>query len=402
MLLGLYVSLLFGYAVFAEPLAAITVKAGRRTRIDTPVCVSLSGVSYDSEDLAPELREITDANRHQVAAQIEPGNPPRLWLILAGTTPAGTERVFHLSFSGSMEEKSIRVSESNEAIEIVRGDTRVLRYNYAVVAGPEGSSALCARSGFIHPLWSPAGTILTEIHPPHHNHHMGFWNLGEGQGTVRFREFKQKCSGPVYGGFVAEHEHVDLTAPEGEKTILNETWAVRVYDVGGPDKGCWLWDLVSTQRCATESPLQQLQHRYGGFGFRATRDWNAENSEYLTSEGKTRKDGHGTRARWCDISGKTGATWTGVTVMSHPQNFRHPEPMRIWPPESKYVFFGFAPSQLGDWQMAPGKDYVFRYRFFVHEGKPHVEQIERLWYDFAEPPEVTIVGWQKASRMQQD
>jgi hypothetical protein len=40
--------------------------------------------------------------------------------------------------------------------------------------------------------------------------------------------------------------------------------------------------------------------------------------------------------------------------------------------------------------MEPGNDYVFRYRFFVHKGKPVVADIERLWNDFADPPEVKV------------
>jgi hypothetical protein len=51
---------------------------------------------------------------------------------------------------------------------------------------------------------------------------------------------------------------------------------------------------------------------------------------------------------------------------------------------------GFVPSLLGEWTMEPGKDYVFRYRFLVHDGKPSVEQIERIWQDYAEPPEVKV------------
>jgi hypothetical protein len=138
------------------------------------------------------------------------------------------------------------------------------------------------RRRFIHPLWSPAGEILTDIHPPDHLHHMGiwmpwtntefegrkidFWNLKAGKGTVRFKKFLSQTSGPVYGGFVARQEHVDLTAPAGEKVALNENLGVRVYNVGGPEKGYWLWDFVSTQRCATNSPLRQSEYHYGGFG----------------------------------------------------------------------------------------------------------------------------------------
>jgi len=40
--------------------------------------------------------------------------------------------------------------------------------------------------------------------------------------------------------------------------------------------------------------------------------------------------------------------------------------------------------------MKPGEDHVFRYRWFVHEGKAEVAQIERIWNDYANPPQVTV------------
>ena len=313
----------------------------------------------------------------------------------------GVERRFVL-----LPSSSVQVTKNDSFLEISAAGKKVLRYNHALVPPPGGKSPLYTRSAFIHPLWSPAGTVLTDIHPPDHTHHMGiwmpwtktefqgrnidFWNLGAGKGTVRFKEFVSQTIGPVYGGFQAQHEHIDLTAPRGEKVVLNETWDVRVYNLGGPEKGYWLCDFLSTQRCATDSPLYHLKYSYGGLGFRATRQWNQDNAECLTSEGKTRQDGNRTRARWCDSYGMTGTDWAGLTVMGHPENFRHPEPMRIWSGEYEHVFFGFAPSQLGDWKMEPGKDYVFKYRFYVHEGKPVVADLERLWNDFAEPPEVKL------------
>jgi hypothetical protein len=305
------------------------------------------------------------------------------------------------------------------AIELTKNDSfyqfkvngnKVLRYNHVPVPPSQGADPLYTRSAFIHPLWSPTGTILTDIHPPDHPHHMGiwmpwtktefegrkidFWNLGAGKGTVRFKEFISQTSGPVYGGFGAQQEHVDLTAPQGEKVVLNENLAVRVYNVGGPEKGYWLWDFVSTQRCATNSPLRQSEYHYGGLGFRATRKWKGDNRDYLSSEGKRRQDCDGTRARWCDMYGVIADQWTGVMVLSHPRNFRHPEPMRIWSGENDHLFFGFAPSRLGDWTMEPGKDYLFRYRFYVHEGKPVVADLERIWNDFADPPKVKV-EWKK-------
>ncbi|MHC4623226.1 MAG: DUF6807 domain-containing protein [Planctomycetota bacterium] len=304
------------------------------------------------------------------------------------------------------EMPTIEAVKNDAFLELRANGKNILRYNHAPVPPPRGADLLYTRSAFIHPLWSPTGAVLTDIHPPDHVHHMGiwmpwtktefegrkmdFWNLKEGKGTVRFSKFLSTTSGPVYGGFVAQQEHVDLSAPTGEKVVLDETWDVRAYNIGDPKKSCWLWDFVSTQCCAANSPLHHYEYRYGGLGFRATRQWTADNSEQLTSKGKTREDGNRTRARWCDTYGQTRNGWAGVTVMSHPENFRHPEPMRLWPKKHSHLFFNFAPSQLGDWTMEPGKNYVFRYRFYVHKGKPVAADLERLWNDFADPPKVKL------------
>ncbi len=178
-----------------------------------------------------------------------------------------------------------------------------------------------------------------------------------------------------------------MTVPGGEKVALNEELDVRVWNVGRVNE-CWLLDYTSKQRCASSSSLHLLKHRYGGLGFRATRQWNESNSDYLTSEGKTRKDGHGTRARWCNIFGTTEKGPAGVLFMSHPENHEHPEPMRIWPQGD--VFFNFCPVQKANWTLEPGNNYVLRYRLYVYNGTITVEKAESLWQNFANPPKVKL------------
>ena len=55
--------------------------------------------------------------------------------------------------------------------------------------------------------------------------------------------------------------------------------------------------------------------------------------------------------------------------------------MRIHPSEP---FFCYAPQQGGDMQIAPGKKYVSRYRFIVHDGAPDKALIERIWNEYAQ------------------
>jgi hypothetical protein len=401
-------------SLLAQPLATITVEAGTGTRIDTPVSVTLDGLPAGTQAENLGIVEIKGSERMPVPSQIESGNPPKLWWILSGTTPAGQSRTFELAPNKTKAAGGniVKAEKNDKYLDIRIGDAGVLRYNHAIVPGPENMGRvpverrhLYDHSGFIHPIWSPAGSVLTEIHPLDHIHHMGlwmpwthtryedkrvdFWNVGDGTGTVRFAKYLSTTEGPVYGGFQAEQEHVARKTSEGEKVILREVWDVRVYNVGGKEKGYWLIDFKSTQRNITNLPLIQEKYRYGGFGFRGAHEWKGENAAYLTSEGYTRADANGTCARWCDTSGKIDQ-WEGITFYSNPKNFQHPEPMRVWPEFENNVFFNFCPSQAGEWEMKPGEDHVFRYRMYVHEGKVNVDTAERIWKDYAEPPVVNI------------
>ena len=390
----------------ADPLARLVVEAGDHARMDTPVSVSLAGAAGGLAGDSFHLVEWDGAERSIHPVQIEMGTPNRLWFILKGQTPAGTAREFELHVGKARYRQGVQVQKDDKNLLIMQGGSSVINYRHAIMPPPPGESKLYERSGYIHPIWSPKGSILTRIHPPDHYHHMGlwmpwtktkfegksvdFWNLNTGQGTVRFNRQLSQTSGPVFGGFRVEHDHVALQTATGEKLVLKEVWDVRVYNVGGPDEGDWICDFVSTQRCVAETPLLLEKYRYGGFGYRGAAEWKGDKAAYLTSEGKTRKDGHATRARWCDTAGVSDGQWKGITHFSHPQNIRHPESMRIWPEFEKQVFFNWAPIQLDDLSLEPGQDYVFRYRMIIHEGKVDVARTERLWSSYAHPPVVTI------------
>ena len=389
-----------GAVINAQTLSKIQVTAGKTDRLNTPVWVELN------DALAGQLAGgfgLQEAGK-PVAAQLSVDKPPRLCWILAGTTKAGVVRTFELvKGPAPTGPEPVKLVKDDKALEIAIGDRKILRYNFAPVPPPEGQSPLYTRSGFIHPIWSPDQAVLTGIHAPDHIHHMGFWmpwtdtvfegrkvdfwNLKDGKGTVRFKEFVDQQAGPVFGRFRVRQDHIDLKAPAGEKIALNEVWDVLVWNTG--DKSdFWIWDFTSTQRCASNSPLELPAYRYGGVGFRATPEWKEGLADYLTSEGKTRKDGHGTRAKWCLIFGPTTKGPAGVLFMGHPLNHDFPEPMRLWPEGD--IFFNFCPIQQNPWVFEPGKDYVFRYRLLVYNGTFAAEQAQQRWEDFGNPPTVTI------------
>lgn len=379
----------------------ITVDAGARERVDTPLSVCLKGIALPTGPLM--LRETTGGQSAAVPCQIE--QESLSWL-LSGKTAAGAKRTFEIVPGTPPAGPAVTARKNDKTLELVAGDRKFLRYHFAADPAPAGTSPLFVRSGFIHPLWSPAGQVMTNTRPADHYHHMGlwnawtstefegrhtdFWNLKEGQGTVRFAKFAGITAGPVFGGFTAIQHHVDLKAPGGEKIVLEEAMNIRVWNPPAGQPNAYVLDILSTQRCASSSPLLLNKYRYGGYGFRAAADWKSP--DVLTSEGKNRSNGHSTRSRWCDVFGTTDKGRCGIVFMSNPQNRAHPEPMRIWPKSSKMedMFFNYCPIQEEAWTLEPGKDHVFRYRLYVYEGQATPELAERLWQDFATPPTITV------------
>jgi len=260
------------------------------------------------------------------------------------------------------------------------------------------------RGGYLHPILTPAGRMVTDDFPPNHIHHHGvwwawthtefegrkpdFWNMGDGKGRVDFVALAGQWDGPVHGGFQARHRFEDLTAGK-PITVLVEHWEVTVFAASSREKAWWIFDLTSEQTCAANHPLKLPQYHYGGLGLRGNRAWNGkENCHFLTSEGETdRVQGHATRARWCDMWGEVDGAKAGIAILGHPDNFRAPQPMRLHPDEP---FFCYAPQQTGDMEIKPGELYVSRYRFVVHDGPPNQAELDRLWNDFAKPPTVSV------------
>lgn len=292
----------------------------------------------------------------------------------------------------------LRVDETAEFIKITNGKQLVLKYHKAEMAPPEGASKLYRRSAFIHPLVAPNGGVLTSIHADDHIHHMGlwhawvktvhkerpidFWNLKKGQGTVRYRETRSTSDQSENKGasFTVIQEHVALP----DEVVLLETLTVRVCE---HEDGHYLVDYRTKQSNVSDAPLELPAYRYGGcLAYRGPLHWNKDNSSVLTSEGKTRKDGHTTRARWCRFTGPTDQGKVSLIIMGHPKNHDAPQRQRIWPPDSNQgaPFYNLVPVQESEWSLQPGKVYSMRYRLVLSKGSVGPEAIEALWRDYTD------------------
>ena len=392
---------------YTQSIARFTADAGAYKRTNTPVSITFEHIPMNN-DTTYYLEETTPGRKGVLPCQIENGYHRTMWWILSGTTNAGEKRTFELKY-GSIPASSEKITATDNAgtLTMAYSARNIMQYNYKTVYPPAGVDTAFRRSGFIHPLWSPKGTVLTNIQPSDHYHHYGiwnpwthttfegkevdFWNLVKREGRVCANGFLSTTEGPVYGGFKAHHIHVAHPDSIGKKTALNEVWDVRVFNQG---TNVWLWELTSTLSCASESPLTIEEYRYQGLGFRANAEWTKENAAFLTSEGKTRKDADNTRARWCMVEGQSTAGRSGIVFLGNPSNYNYPEPIRIWDEKQNNgrgdVFFNFCPTKTQRWQLVPGHEYTLRYRMLVYDNACTKEQAEAAWIDFANPPFVTI------------
>lgn len=402
----LLVLLLLGLGALRVDVEA--VRAQERALRAHTVTVAAGGVDRRGTVVSFPLPTTPDAEAYHLEPSSGPSVPlqvgeNRAWFVL-DRLQAEQERTYQIE-SGAAARSALRLYRKGKMVDIAIGDTPVLRYWAKPRPVPPGVDSIYERGGYIHPVRTPSGRVVTGDYPDDHKHHHGlwsawtethfrgrapdFWNMGTGTGEVQVMALDSTWSGPVQAGLTARHRYVDRTGP-APVTALYEEWTLRVYRVatGNETPDYRLFDLVVTQTTASNSPLILPEYRYGGVAVRGPDAWYGnDNARFLTSAGRTRVDGNRSRGRWNYFGGTVEGKRAGIAMLGHPANFRAPQPLRI-PPDMPY--FTFAPSQLGQWCIAPGQPHEARYRFVTFDGPPDPALLNRLWRDYAYPPSVTV------------
>lgn len=313
--------------------------------------------------------------------------------------PCGMIRclTFLLLFTAALAGPSVTAKREGRQVVFRAGEREMFRYQAepAPLPRPDIKEAF-RRGGYLYPMLTPSGKLISDDFPPNHIHHHGvwwawtktefegrqpdFWNMGASKGRVEFVALDDVWEKDGAAGLKARHRFVDLLASP-LKTALLETWEIRA-SIAGEKSLRYVLDLTSTQTCAGDAPLKLPKYHYGGLGFRGNRSWDgAANCEFLTSEGITdRIKGNESRAQWIWAGGTVDGAVAGLTILCHPKNFRFPQPLRVHPDEP---FVCFAPQQDGDMEIIPGAPYVSRYRLIIADGKPSVEEAGAWWKEFA-------------------
>jgi hypothetical protein len=386
------------------------------------------------------------------------GRKGALVWILDGKTQKNCRRSFKLVLEKGAPAVSTLAVENidNKSLLVKNNDRPILRYNYGIIKQTKGTTGPYDRGSYIHPVWTPAGKVITGDFSPEHIHQRGiflawtkaifgeveteFWGLGESTGRILADDFGPSIiEGPVF---------IDLMVynkgnVEG-KTYFKEIWVVKVYTPSEED--IWLFDVYIRQMpidpekpekilrldaitaptpLPTDSEKPQTPPEdailmvlpkvyYGGMAFRGTSQWLRSDSQDVTraiARGVEFKD-----AKWLapDVSldvltdagrnrksgDRKAARWIDYTGPLGDDwgglvMFDHPSNPRYPTPlrvHPDLPYFCYAFTQNQPYIISSNEPLNLVYRFLVHNGHPNQEINERFARDFAEPPKVS---WQR-------
>ena len=289
----------------------------------------------------------------------------------------------------------VEVHPCENRVEVRQGGNPVLVYQSTKVQPPEGMDSVYAGSGFIHPLYSPSGKILTDPFSIGHAHQHGvfsawtratfygsrvdFWNkhkvlgLNEAVSVDAIRD----------SGFTVSRRMISLK----DGPAIDETWEIEVHD----RSDVRIIDISIRQKPATADPVVLEEYHYGGFGYRGSATWNSAGDpsfeglmQILTGNGTTDlKASNHERPRWVAAYGPVQGETAGVVIMDHPMNYRYPQPVRIHP---VMPYFVFSPVVLGPFSLERGFVYEARYRLVTFDGEPNPERNEALYKAYVDAP----------------
>ena len=366
------------------------IKAGSSDREATPV-------SFQSAKALPpgEYLLISRRTKQRFNAQVLAGS--HVNFILPEKLSAGNSATYLLQKNQAVAKGKLEVVQDAAGISLRVNRKQIFYYHLAEAKPPVDSPAYYQRSGFIHPLRTPSGRIVTDDFPAGHAHQHGimmawantsfknanvdFWNQQNKTGNVRHAKLISVEQGSALAQIKLQLQHYS----HQHGIILNEMWTINCY----PFANYYLFDIISEQENTTSDSLLLKKYHYGGMEFRGSREWNEDDKKHFTNKwivqtdsGFDTSNANAKPAAYVDVSGMVNGKYCGVTVFSFPSNFRYPEPIRLHP---TMPYWCFAPTVNEGFTIAPHAKLLSHYRYFIYDGKPDQQRIAAISKDISNP-----------------
>ena len=254
---------------------------------------------------------------------------------------------------------------TSTSIELAEAGQPVFVYNYGMVLKP-GAPPNYTRSCYIHPLYAPDGTVVTDDFPKDHFHHRGLswmWPVVRVDGTAydpwacgpglqaRFVAWLAREAGPGGARLAVENGWFI-----GERKVVKETMDIAVHPAAANRRRL---DLALTFE-AVDSPVKiagtpDSGKGYGGLSFRfAPRQATA----ITTDKGNEPRDTDLVPHPWAELAGTYAGRRVSARVDVDPGHPAFPNGWCL----RHYGFLGVNYPGLKAITLAPGKPVVLKYR----------------------------------------
>lgn len=267
---------------------------------------------------------------------------------------------------------------SPTALELSDGGKPVLVYNFGLAA-PASMPEAAKRACYLHPVYAPDGTLLSEAFNKDHPHHRGIsWMWPD----VTFDGKKGDmwmCKGDYQDRFVAWKARE--TSPQQARLAVENGWFDGDRRFVKEDVEIVVHGVVSNRRTldftlrfeALEKPVQIVgtsegKKGFGGFAFRfAPRDGGAAATQIRTDAGPTPKDEVLGHHAWAEVSGTFQGHAAGGRVEEDAAN---PAAPNGWLIRHGFGFLNVSYPGREPITLEPGRPLVLKYRVLLFAGPP--------------------------------
>ena len=262
-------------------------------------------------------------------------------------------------------------------LEVTDHGKPVFVYNYGMVLKP-GFPEEMKRSCYLHPVYAPDGTVLTDDFNADHPHHRGIswmWpevTVGGKKGDLwMVKGFRQQFVAWKARETVGENARLAIENGwfDGAKKFVKEDVEIVVHPAA---EGRRILDFT-LKFAAVDRPVElagtsEGKKGFGGFCFRfAPRDGGAAKTLIRTDKGVSTKDGVLVRHPWAEITGVFQGKPAGARIDDLAGN--PGSPANGWLLRHGFGLLNVSYPGLQPITIQPGKPLVLKYRVTLSSGR---------------------------------
>jgi hypothetical protein len=261
--------------------------------------------------------------------------------------------------------------------ELSQNGRPVFVYNHGMVLA-DGFPKTMQRSSYLHPVYAPDGTVLTDDFNADHPHHRGIsWMWPEV--SVDGKKGDMWALKGLQNRFIrwCARETAEGTARlavengwfHDDRLLVKEKVDILVHAASGNRRTLeFTLSFEAVDRPVTIAGTPEGKKGFGGLCFRfAPRDGGAEKTVITTDQGISKRDAVLSRHPWAQLAGTFHGKSAGARVEDNPLNPGYPK--NGWLLRHGFGFLNVSYPGLQPLVLQSGKPLVLKYRVILFSGE---------------------------------